>query len=166
MIPLWLPQQGDKHTAGLAGPLRARTPSARLHGHISLAIFHIQSLGSLSWGVITLCFLFPKLPLWIDNIGIAEDVGMWSIWMRYWAFLPELRDSVGTSSTKQKNPLNGTLAWVLSLQLGDKCSALRRKCKNLLVYQSSLVRGVSNFNNKTKQNTFFQWKLTSLRSIP
>lgn len=65
-LPLPL-RQGEQEYCRLVRLLWARTLSAKLCGHFFHDIFHVRSLGRLSWGVMTSWVLFPKLPIWIDK---------------------------------------------------------------------------------------------------
>lgn len=91
-------------TTGCQGPCWARTFSARLCGHFFHDNFHDQSLGSLSWGVMTSCFLFPKPHIRMDksrnwwgcrNLEHLER-GLRPFFLDW--------DTAGTHSSKQRQP--------------------------------------------------------------
>lgn len=99
--------------------------------------FHDQSLGSLSWGVMTSCFLFPKCHGWIGksrNWWGCRNLEHLERGLRPFFLDWEILQG-GTCSTKQKHPSGWFLGVSSSLLSIWKINSQpqRRKYKDLLV---------------------------------
>lgn len=135
MIRSLPPLQGKQEHCRLVRPLWATTWSAELCGHFFH--FHDQSLGSLSWGVITSCFLFPKCHSWIGksrNWWGCRNLEHLERGLRPFFLDWEILQG-GTCSTKQKHPSGWFLGVSSSLLSIWKINSQpqRRKYEDLLV---------------------------------